>query len=372
MSKILKTNKGAEKCLQDFLKHLLESGKAKAVMALSKTVATDQDYTLNYSLISSTEELDNALPFFPLMPANAGKLVSYLTLKGPISAPIAVVLKPCELRAFVELVKREQGHLDNLLIISHSCGGVLTFDSYLNGNLDQDIKAYWGAVRKNQIPDKVRPTCKACIHFEPYTADISFDLIGQDLDQTCQITVMTDKGESILDGFDVKWTETKADPKTAQDLKALRQKAKDGLFESINADIYGIDNLIDVFGRCIGCHGCSNTCPICYCILCDFESKDHEFEPNIFEAEIIKRGGLRVPPNTLLFHIGRLSHMGISCVSCGLCSDVCPVEIPVSTIFSKVGEAIQDLFKYIPGKDLEEKIPLTKFEKQEFEEIEDK
>jgi len=66
-----------------------------------------------------------------------------------------------------------------------------------------------------------------------------------------------------------------------------------------------------------------------------------------------------------------LTHIGISCVSCGLCEDACPVDIPISIIFKKVGESIQNMFEYIPGKNVEEEIPLVTFKQEEFAEIEE-
>ena len=78
-----------------------------------------------------------------------------------------------------------------------------------------------------------------------------------------------------------------------------------------------------------------------------------------------------MPPNTVTFQMGRLAHMAISCVGCGMCSDVCPADIPVSNIFSKVGESVQKMFDYLPGRDVNESIPITTFEEQELEEMED-
>jgi formate dehydrogenase subunit beta len=105
--------------------------------------------------------------------------------------------------------------------------------------------------------------------------------------------------------------------------------------------------------------------------LCEFESPDSEYSPSNYETELRKRGGIKVPPGTLYFHLGRLTHIGISCVSCGQCSDVCPVDIPVADIFKKVGESIQKMFEYVPGKDIEEDIPLVSFKQEEFAEIEE-
>jgi formate dehydrogenase subunit beta len=110
-------------------------------------------------------------------------------------------------------------------------------------------------------------------------------------------------------------------------------------------------------------------CPICYCHLCYFDSPDCERSPKFYEGELARKGGLRVPPNTVFFQLGRLSHMSISCVGCGMCTDVCPADIPLSTLFSKVGASVQALFDYQPGKDVTEEIPLRTFEEEELVQV---
>ena len=133
----------------------------------------------------------------------------------------------------------------------------------------------------------------------------------------------------------------------------------------------GMDGLIDIFGKCIGCHGCMRVCPICYCKLCEFESPNSEHNPSNYETELKRRGALRIPPDTIYYHLGRITHIDISCVGCGSCDDVCPVDIPIATIFKKVGESIQKTFNYVPGKNVDEEIPLVTFKQEEFAEIEE-
>lgn len=61
--------------------------------------------------------------------------------------------------------------------------------------------------------------------------------------------------------------------------------------------------------------------------------------------------------------------MSVSCIGCGMCTDVCPVDIPVSTIFSRVGESVQKIFDYRPGMDVEEVLPFAVYKEEEFQEI---
>jgi formate dehydrogenase subunit beta len=48
-----------------------------------------------------------------------------------------------------------------------------------------------------------------------------------------------------------------------------------------------------------------------------------------------------------------------------LCTDACPVEIPVGTVFRTVGEKVQALFDYHPGRSLAKAAPVQEFREEE-------
>lgn len=368
MTKTLKLNKPTEQGILEFLKYILESGKVKGIFTL-KRISNNE--AIAYSLITDPDELRSAVPFYPLMPVNAGKLMSRFTLKEGTKKPVAAVLKPCELRGFVELIKREQGNLDNLFIISSTCGGVFPSKTEVDKTAEKKLPKYWVSVKKGEISPDLRSLCKACEELTPYSADITFDIVGNiGIDKQTNCFLNTKKGEDLAKGMKGDFSEKEFDRKNLDKIIEKRQAEKKKLYDEIEKKMKGIDGLVDIFGRCIGCHGCSKVCPICYCKLCEFESPDSEYSPSNYESELRKRGGLRVPPGTLYYHLGRLTHISISCVACGACDDVCPVNIPVATIFKKIGESVQKMFNYTPGKDIDEDIPLVSFEKEEFAEIE--
>jgi formate dehydrogenase subunit beta len=363
----LKINEGAEQVIRKLLWSLLDSGKVSGVLALGRTGGANGG--IAYSLFTDPQAFGAdgaAMPLLPFMPANAGGLLSRLTLKGPLTEPVAAVIKPCEVRAFVELVKLNQGNLDNILLISSTCGGVYPLDVGANGGLDKALPGYWAAVKRGELDDGVRPSCRACVSFVHKKADITLALMGEaDIEAQCTLYLNTDKGAGFVNGLKgLEGTPLSGELETEAIQRSLSQrKAYRGqLFAGVQA---GLEGLIRTFGRCIGCRACKTVCPICYCNLCYFDSQGCERSPDFYAGELQRKGGLRVPTDTVFFHLGRLTHMSVSCVECGMCADACPADIPVSTIFSKVGASVQALFSYQPGMDVSQKRPLSTFEEQE-------
>jgi formate dehydrogenase subunit beta len=366
MPETLTMNLGVSDGIRQLLKSLLEKGKVEAVMTLVKVNGGG----VSYSLVRDPAMLEEAEPFYPWMPANAGRQLSRLTLLAPLSRPVAAVLRPCELRAFVELVKLEQAQRENLLLISSTCGGVYPIDTLNDENVDNRPSAYQQALKTGEnLPDG-RDSCRACIHFLPYNADLTVKLVGSpELDGKCTVFVKTEFGRGFLEDVEGEWgtgeVESEATAKLGTERIAERQRQQ----EELKLGSLGLEGLIGFFGRCIACRNCREVCPICYCKLCDFDSVKNENEPLWFQLELESRNGIRVPPGTVLRHLGRMVHMSASCVGCGMCSDVCPVDIPIAGIFSGVGDETQRLFDYVPGKDEEQEPPQAKAEIKELEEL---
>jgi formate dehydrogenase subunit beta len=367
MSEALTINEGVEEAVRDMLESLLKAEKIKSVFTLRKM---NDHGAVAYSLFANVEELQNARPLYPFMPVNAGKVLSAFTLEGPAQEPVAAVLRPCELRAFIELIKRTQGDLENILLISVTCGGVFSLKSLSEENNGERQSSYWESVKKADIAPGLRETCQMCEDFVPHNADMVIAAVGkEDLDKQCTIFLNTKKGQEFAAAAAGSKTSEDVESPKIEELKKKRKEQRTKIFEAFDKEQVGMKAIVKTFAACLGCHGCSHVCPICYCTLCDFDSKTLEYQPSSVKSELQLKGGLKVPPGNIFFHLGRMSHMAVSCVSCGMCSDVCPVNIPVATVFSRVSVPLQEVFEYIPGRDVEEPVPSGTYKEQEFVEI---
>ncbi len=360
MSKILKIDNPAEQSLKDILKYLLESQKVSAVFSLRKV---NEKGSVDFGLITDVNKLDEITPLHPVMPVNAGQLLGRFT---PMTKPVAAVVRPCEFRAFIELAKREQGQMDNFLFITYSCSGTFPLKENAEEKIKKDLKNYWQSAKKAEIPKGIRKSCTGCEHITPEGADIFISLAGE---ENGKIYLNSDKAEKMLEGFDAETEKGEFDSSILDDLLKKRAENKKEIFSKVDTKDSGLDGLIDIFGKCIGCHGCNTVCPICYCTLCDFDSFNYDYNTPIMEKELIEKGALRLPPDTLFFHLGRLSHMSFSCVGCGMCSDVCPAGITVADVFKKTGEETAAMFDFVAGRSIDETIPVMIYKEEEFPEL---
>ncbi|MDO9578589.1 MAG: 4Fe-4S dicluster domain-containing protein [Candidatus Cloacimonadales bacterium] len=349
-----------EQTLNDLLKYLLESGKVSAVFSLRQV---NERGSVDYGLITDIAKLSEISPFHPLMPINAGQILGRFT---PMKKPVAAVVRPCEYRAFVELAKREQGQMANFLFITFSCGGVFQLKDIAEDKITSKLEEYWQAVKNSEIPENIRHSCKACEHIVPFESDIFISLIGE---ENGKIYLQSKKAEKMLEDSDITFEKGKYDKTILNEILKKRAAKKSEIFASVDTSKTGLGGLIDIFGKCIGCHGCNTVCPICYCTLCDFDSFNYDYNTPILEKELAEKGALRLPPDTLFFHLGRLSHMSFSCVGCGMCSDVCPASITVAAVFKKTGEETAGMFDFVAGRRLDEDIPVMIYKEEEFPEL---
>lgn len=322
------------------------------------------------ALVSGTHSLDTPNPLAPVMPVNSARLVSQMTRVTPSPKKVGVVLRPCELRALIELVKLKQASLENLVLIGMDCFGTYSIKEY--GRLVQEgaspTEGFLKAIKEGREDSSLREACQMCEYPTPMNADLTIGLIGIDFEKSILIQAATAEGERVLEALDLKdspETEVAKREQAISQLIAQRTKKRDEVLEQTQKDIYGVEKLLTLFAPCINCRNCKDVCPLCYCKECFFDSPTFEMEAEKYLGWAEKRGTLRMPVHTLLFHLTRMTHMVMSCVGCGMCHEACPNDIPVSNVFRLVGLRTQKIFDYVPGRSLEEELPLSTFKEVE-------
>ncbi|MBN1223460.1 MAG: 4Fe-4S dicluster domain-containing protein [Candidatus Aminicenantes bacterium] len=386
LGKILPAEKGVAHAVIGFLKNSLEKKHLDAVLIPSKIPNTEA-YT--WLLVQDVSLLDSCHPLPPVMTVQGGKALSSLTKRGDLEEKVAAVMRPCEVRAAVELFKLKQIDLNNITLISIDCPGAMPLRDYIDDPANV-MEAFENTLEKWEENDSLRPVCQICHHFSllsPTPSALQNDSIpkgeAENSPSDLHIGLMSDtndkifiiptssKGQDLCDKMDLGAREKLEDWESkVTEIRERKFKKRTAFNADLQTEIEGADKFAAVFDDCINCHNCQSACPICYCQQCYFDSQLMHLTPEDYLERAKKRGALRFPLDTLFFHIGRMSHMALSCVSCGACEDACPASIPVARVFTMMGDRTQEYFDYTPGRDRAESLPLQAFEESEFEEME--
>jgi len=342
--------------LKDFLKKAFEKGLIEAVIA---PAATDNSYT--YALITKKEDVDKLTPIAPVMQWNGADMIGRITRLKPVKRKTLAILRPCETRTYKELIKFNQINSENFYILTYDCPGTIHARNYVYDQtpVDNLIKS----MKEGKISEKVRESCRVCEYPTPIkgVGDIGFGIIG--VDEPVFFS-LSERGKDFLAKMEIQEGE-RDDSSWVEMHRKNREKWLEE--ERITGGRKGIEKFL---AQCMNCHNCKDMCPICFCKECFFE--DHsvfDYESEKFYNWADDKNGIRLPTDKTLFHIGRLIHMGTSCIGCGLCQQACPVDIPLYRLFGIVGNDLQKVFDYKPGVN-DDIPPVMDFREDELHEFE--
>ncbi|MDK2789877.1 MAG: formate dehydrogenase [Methanothermococcus sp.] len=348
-------------------KYLLDKKLVDGVLALKKG---EDVYDGIPTLITSSEELLETAGSLHCAPVLWGKIIkNYLK-----DLKIAVPVKPCDMRAIVELAKRNQVNLDNIYMIGLNCGGTIPPKTAM-----EMIKAYYEVDPKDVVKEEIdkgkfiielkdgthkgikidyleeegygrRTNCQRCEVKIPRKADLAcgnWGVIGEDAGKWTFVEVCSEKGKELIKNAEKEgYIKTKSPSEKGI---IIREKIENSMIKlgkkyqkkHLEEEYPNLTEWEKYWSRCMKCYGCRDACPICFCVECELNS------------EYMDKG--EVPPNPLMFHGIRMSHTAFSCINCGQCEDLCPMEIPLAYIFHRLQLKIKDMDGYNPG--LDDKLP---------------
>ena len=286
----------------------------------------------------------------------------------PDRAVIGVVLRPCEIRALVELVKLQQVSLDSFLIIGVDCWGTYSVQDYAekvsHGSQDSSVTSdFLKQAAAGSFPEDLRSACRVCQHPAPTCADLVIQLIGEDMGRQIRVQSHTEKGEAVLGAMEL---ETGPDSGERQSAIDAMKDAKKQLAQENPPDFLEL-----ISSLCINCHNCRAVCPICYCKQCVFDGEVFAYPLEKYLNWSDKKGVLGLPTDKLLFHLTRMSHVATAWVAGGQCEAACPSRIPLGEVYQKISTAAQEALGYEAGRSLDDELPLTTFREEELSVVED-
>jgi formate dehydrogenase subunit beta len=295
-------------------------------------------------LLSEPCELEALNPFAPLMPINAAKLIPRLAMEKK-SHQVGAMLRPCEMRTLIEMIKHNGFQIDGLLTISVDCLGTLPIDEY-----------QWRAERKGSpsgltqealqfsrqggiVRYRYRSACQVCISPQATEADINIGILGLPVRQYLLVTVKDENLAQQLDlpelaesSFDAELAEThqRVSARLVQRGENTRERIANGLSELLPADA---STLIEQLESCGDCTTCLDECP-----LCDVHYPQRDPQGHYDHADITR--------------------WLISCSGCGICEQSCPQHLPLTIIFNHVKSLLAEEYGYQAGRSVDDPLPI--------------
>jgi ferredoxin len=253
-------------------------------------------------------------------PLCGNNLSRYLDIaKG---AKVGIVVKGCDGRSVLGLIKEGQINRENIVIIGVSCTGVLDvrrIEGSVVGEVkeavfsDGDFRVRGDGFEKSlKISDFLYPSCSVCGYKTPPIYDV---LVGEPVQEAKTQDEFKDIEEFESQPSDERW-------------RFFQSEAE----------------------RCIRCFACRQSCPLCYCEMCFVD----QTQPHWF-------GKTLDPADTITFHLIRAYHSAGRCVDCGACERACPVGLSLRRLTKRAEREVLERFGYRAGLDLDTPPPLSAY-----------
>ncbi|QYZ67271.1 MAG: hydrogenase [Gammaproteobacteria bacterium (ex Lamellibrachia satsuma)] len=263
--------------------------------------------------------------------------------KTPDNRPVGIVAKGCDSRAIGVLLQENYFKREDVVVIGVSCEGT-------------------GVVDPRKLSAKLKGRTASRVSF--YGAD------------GINVRVYGEETETVIPAQEVladRCLECRAAIPTLNDIvfgEAVGAREFDEPFhaakaaESLSADERWA-TWEHHFDRCLRCFACRAVCPMCYCPECVVDSTT--FVVTLGTSAEEKANRIRWcersanTSESAVYHLTRAIHLAGRCIDCGECERVCPVNIPLRLLNTKLEKEAFEMFEYQAGHDIEQASLLSSF-----------
>jgi len=291
-------------------------------------------------------------------------------LEGAKTMKVGVVVKGCDLMGLLEQAKRDEINLKNVITIGVNCGGSVNPtlarkmikekygvdpDTVHKEEIDkgQFIIEYEGGhkgISMDELEEEGygrRTNCRRCKYKIPRQADLAcgnWGVIGEKAGKATFVEVCSDKGADLVskavtakkilvENASQKGIEIRG--KTEGAMLKLGEKWRKKDFSALRDTLW--DTINKETSRCIKCYSCIEKCPVCTATM----FKDRA------DSLMVRRGVLPADP---MFHMRRFAHISDSCINCGQCEELCPMDIPLALFSHAIRVEADNAFEPKLGK----------------------
>ncbi len=337
----------------------LEKKLIEAVVVLKKI----NEFEAVPVITSDVNEVLNSAGSLHSVPSNFAKLIANKNLK------VALPAKGCDVRGVIEQSKRNTIKLDDTFIIGLNCGGSMHpsvtremlevvykikpkdvhGEEIEKGKLIFFTEEKEHAIAIDELEEKGygrRESCRYCTIKIPTNADLAcgnWGVTGELAGKATFVEVNSEKGVVLLqNALDAGYIQIQKPDEKGIATRAKIKGAMEGLSRKWKEKVFvPLDNKLEYFRKelenCIDCGACKEVCPTCSC------------------GDVSKCTSYHVRGDAYkmsMYHLIRFLHLADSCIGCGQCSDVCPVDIPLTRLYRRFANPVQEELKYEPGMDL--------------------
>jgi heterodisulfide reductase subunit C len=306
--------------------NLLSNGTVSCVLGWHKG---EFGYDVTPAIFKTVEELNDGFVFNDFSGANFSKYLVSKTQK--LEGKILVFLKPCDTYSFNQLLTEHRFDREKVYAVGIPCEGMADISK---------IKAISGEGITSVSVDGENIIVNTLYGDAPIVIN-SKDVL-QERCINCKSKKHVAYDELIGEDGDV------IESNRFDEVERLEKMSPDERFAFWQNEL----------SRCIRCNACRDACPACTCEKCVFDNPNSGVEnkspANSFEEK--------------LFHIIRAFHVAGRCTDCGVCSRVCPQNIPLHLLNRKFIKDINTFYgDYQAGAEVGSRAPLVNYTTEDIE-----